>query len=82
MVHRALEIMGRCYQVEGSHRALFTRMFIMHSPPQYWEDEQEQSSNQTSKMFLAEDGKMLFPQYNINKKTALYQDRDDLIRFV
>lgn len=82
----ALELLGHTIQVEGTCRDLFFRIYdvfmIMYSPPQYWEDEQDQSRNCLLKMLMSDDGRMQYPQYNINKATSIYKDKDDLIRFV
>ncbi|CAL8122242.1 unnamed protein product [Orchesella dallaii] len=77
----ALKELGSAYRVTATSKSLFSRLFILYSPPKYWEVETDQASNQLLVILLNNMGQMEYPTYNINKTTLIYPNRDQLIRF-
>ncbi|ODM97977.1 Fanconi-associated nuclease 1 [Orchesella cincta] len=81
LLKAALNELGSAYRVTASSKSLFSRLFILYSPPKYWEVETDQASNQLLVILLNNMGQMEYPSYNTNRATLIYRNREELIRF-
>ncbi|KAK2107657.1 Fanconi-associated nuclease 1 [Saguinus oedipus] len=64
-------------------RAVFSRILLLFSLTDSMEDEDAAcgGQGQLSTVLLVNLGRMQFPSYTINRKTQIFQGRDDLIRY-
>ncbi|KAB1251162.1 Fanconi-associated nuclease 1, partial [Camelus dromedarius] len=80
---RAKDLAGRALRVCKGPRAVFSRVLLLFSPTDTVEDEDAACGGQgeLSTVLLVSLGRVEFPRYTINRKTRIFQDRDDLIRY-
>ncbi|EPY77849.1 fanconi-associated nuclease 1 isoform 3 [Camelus ferus] len=79
----AKDLAGRALRVCKGPRAVFSRVLLLFSPTDTVEDEDAACGGQgeLSTVLLVSLGRVEFPRYTINRKTRIFQDRDDLIRY-
>ncbi|CAG7829327.1 unnamed protein product [Allacma fusca] len=78
---KALEEVGATYKLTAESRELFQRIFILYSPPQYWEQATDKDTLQLLSILLTEIGKVEYPNYKIIKTQRIYNDRKELLQF-
>ncbi|XP_070333780.1 fanconi-associated nuclease 1 isoform X3 [Odocoileus virginianus] len=83
IVYRAKDVAGRSLRVSRGPRAVFSRALLLFSLSDMVEDEEAAcgGQGQLSTVLLVNLGRLEFPRYTINRKTPIFQDRDDLIRY-
>ncbi|NXM73758.1 FAN1 nuclease, partial [Serilophus lunatus] len=83
ILKRVKDLAGKCVRVCKGPRAVFSRILLLFSLPESVEDEEAGSGGQgqLSTVLMANMGRMVFPSYTVNRKTQVFQDRDDLIRY-
>lgn len=83
ILKRAKELAGRCVRVCRAPRAVFSRVLLLFSLTDSMEVEEAASGGQTqlSTVLMVNMGRMIFPTYAVNRKTKIFQDREDLIRY-
>ncbi|XP_072806761.1 fanconi-associated nuclease 1 isoform X1 [Vicugna pacos] len=83
ILKRAKDLVGRALRVCKGPRAVFSRVLLLFSPTDAVEDEDAACGGQgeLSTVLLVSLGRVEFPRYTINRKTRIFQDRDDLIRY-
>ncbi|XP_041274234.1 fanconi-associated nuclease 1 [Onychostruthus taczanowskii] len=83
ILKRVKELAGKCVRVCRGARAVFSRILLLFSLPESLEEEEAGSAGQglLSTVLRANMGHMVFPSYTVNRKTQVFQDREDLIRF-
>ncbi|XP_064245207.1 fanconi-associated nuclease 1 isoform X2 [Passer domesticus] len=83
ILKRVKELAGRCVRVCRGPRAVFSRILLLFSLPESLEEEEAGSAGQglLSTVLRANMGQMVFPSYTVNRKTQVFQDREDLIRY-
>ncbi|KAM3663596.1 fanconi-associated nuclease 1 isoform 3-T5 [Ammospiza maritima maritima] len=83
ILKRVKELAGRCVRVCREARAVFSRMLLLFALPESLEEEEAGSAGQglLSTVLRANMGHMVFPSYTVNRKTQVFQDREDLIRY-
>lgn len=81
LIKHALAELGSAYRVTEAQKVAFGRLFLLYSPPQYWEVENDQAANQLLIVLLSQMGQMSYPEYVIDKQTKVWKEREDLLRF-
>ncbi|NXK50190.1 FAN1 nuclease, partial [Chauna torquata] len=83
ILKRAKDLAGRSVRVCKGPRAVFSRILLLFSLSESMEDEEAGSAGQSqlSTVLMVNMGRMVFPSYTVNRKTQIFQDREDLIRY-
>lgn len=83
ILKRAKDLAGRSVRVCKGPRAVFSRILLLFSLSESIEDEEAGSAGQSqlSTVLMVNMGRMVFPSYTVNRKTQIFQDREDLIRY-
>lgn len=83
ILKRAKGLAGQSLRVCKGPRAVFSRILLLFSLADSMEDEEGACGGQSqlSTVLLVNLGRMEFPSYTINRKTQIFQDREDLIRY-
>nr|XP_035159519.2 fanconi-associated nuclease 1 isoform X8 [Callithrix jacchus] len=83
ILKRAKALAGQSVRICKGPRAVFSRILLLFSLTDSTEDEDAAcgGQGQLSTVLLVNLGRMEFPSYTINRKTQIFQDRDDLIRY-
>ncbi|XP_005381720.1 PREDICTED: fanconi-associated nuclease 1 [Chinchilla lanigera] len=83
ILKRAKGLAGQSLRVCKGPRAVFSRILLLFSLTDSVEDEEGAcgGQGQLSTVLLVTLGRMGFPSYTINRKTQIFQDREDLIRY-
>ncbi|NXE87028.1 FAN1 nuclease, partial [Menura novaehollandiae] len=80
ILKRVKDMAGKCVRVCKGPRAVFSRILLLFSLPESLEEE-EAGQGLLSTVLRANMGQMVFPSYTVNRKTQVFQDREDLIRY-
>lgn len=80
--YRVKDLAGKSVRVCKGPRAVFSRILLLFSLSESMEDEEAASAGQgqLSTVLMVNMGRMVFPSYTVNRKTQVFQDREDLIR--
>lgn len=83
ILNRAKGLAGPCLRVCKGPRAVFSRILLLFSLADSAEDEEAAcgGQGQLSTVLLVNLGRLEFPSYTVNRKTQVFQDREDLIRY-
>ncbi|KAM6202427.1 fanconi-associated nuclease 1 [Rhynchocyon petersi] len=83
ILKRAKHLAGQCVRVCKGPRAVFSRILLLFSLTDSVEDEEAAcgGQGQLSTVLLVNLGRMEFPSYTINRKTQIFQNREDLIKY-
>ncbi|NXC39776.1 FAN1 nuclease, partial [Penelope pileata] len=83
ILKRAKDLAGRLVRVCKGPRAVFSRILLLFSLSESIEDEEAGSAGQSQlcTVLMVNMGRMVFPSYTVNRKTQVFQDREDLIRY-
>ncbi|XP_057576316.1 fanconi-associated nuclease 1 isoform X2 [Hippopotamus amphibius kiboko] len=83
ILKRAKDLAGQSLRVCRGPRAVFSRVLLLFSLTDSVEDEEAAcgGQGQLSTVLLVNLGRMEFPRYTVNRKTQIFQDREDLIRY-
>ncbi|KAF4792822.1 Fanconi-associated nuclease 1 [Turdus rufiventris] len=83
ILKRVKNLAGKCVRVCRDVRSVFSRVLLLFSLPESLEEEEAGSAGQglLSTVLRANMGHMVFPSYTVNRKTQVFQDREDLIRY-
>ncbi|KFU87214.1 Fanconi-associated nuclease 1, partial [Chaetura pelagica] len=83
ILKRVKDMAGKSVRVCKGPRALFSRILLLFSLPEAMEDEEAGSAGQgqLSTVLMVNMGRLVFPSYTVNRKTQVFQDREDLIRY-
>ncbi|NXO47374.1 FAN1 nuclease, partial [Aramus guarauna] len=83
ILKRVKELAGKSVRVCKGPRAVFSRILLLFSLSESMEDEEAGSAGQgqLSTVLMVNMGRMIFPSYTVNRKTQVFQDREDLIRY-
>lgn len=83
ILKRAKDLAGPSLRVCTGPRAVFSRILLLFSLTDSVEDEEAAcgGQGQLSTVLLVNLGRLEFPSYTINRKTRIFQDREDLIRY-
>ncbi|KFW65399.1 Fanconi-associated nuclease 1, partial [Pygoscelis adeliae] len=80
---RVKDLAGKSVRICKGPRAVFSRILLLFSLSESMEDEEAGSAGQgqLSTLLMVNMGRMVFPSYTVNRKTRVFQDREDLIRY-
>ncbi|KAM5291669.1 fanconi-associated nuclease 1 [Ctenodactylus gundi] len=83
ILKRAKDLAGQSVRICKGPRAVFSRILLLFSLTDSIEDEEAAcgGQGQLSTVLLVNLGRMEFPSYTISRKTQIFQDREDLIRY-
>ncbi|NXU31875.1 FAN1 nuclease, partial [Thalassarche chlororhynchos] len=83
ILKRVKDLAGKSVRVCKGPRAVFSRILLLFSLSESMEDEEAGSAGQgqLSTVLMVNLGRMVFPTYTVNRKTQVFQDREDLIRY-
>ncbi|XP_006167344.1 fanconi-associated nuclease 1, partial [Tupaia chinensis] len=83
ILKRAKDLAGPSLRVCPGPRAVFARLLLLFSPTDLAEDDEAASTGQAqlSTVLLVSLGRVKFPDYTVNRKTRIFHDRQDLIRY-
>ncbi|NXR06041.1 FAN1 nuclease, partial [Semnornis frantzii] len=83
ILKRVKDLAGKSVRVCKGPRAVFSRILLLFSLSESMEDEETGSAGQgqLSTVLMVNMGRIVFPSYTVNRKTQVFQDRDDLIRY-
>ncbi|XP_057612559.1 fanconi-associated nuclease 1 isoform X2 [Chionomys nivalis] len=83
ILKRAKDLAGRSLRVCKGPRAVFSRILLLFSLADSVEDEDAAcgGQGQLSTVLLVNLGRMEFPRYTVSRKTQIFRDREDLIRY-
>ncbi|NXN19953.1 FAN1 nuclease, partial [Indicator maculatus] len=83
ILKRVKDLAGKSVRVSKGPRAVFSRILLLFSLAESMEDEEAGSAGQgqLSTVLMVNMGRIVFPSYTVNRKTQVFQDREDLIRY-
>ncbi|NXT74031.1 FAN1 nuclease, partial [Zapornia atra] len=83
ILKRVKELAGKCVRVCKGPRAVFSRVLLLFSLSESVEDDEAGSAGQGQlfTVLMVNMGRMVFPSYTVNRRTQVFQDREDLIRY-
>lgn len=83
ILKRAKDLAGRSVRICKSPRAVFSRILLLFSLSESVEDEEAGSAGQGQlfTVLMVNTGRVVFPSYTVHRKTQVFQDREDLIRY-
>ncbi|NXN93402.1 FAN1 nuclease, partial [Rhinopomastus cyanomelas] len=83
ILKRVKNLAGKCVRVCKGPRAVFSRVLLLFSLSESIEGEEAGSAGQSllSTVLVVNMGHVVFPSYAVNRKTQVFQDREDLIRY-
>ncbi|KAL1774652.1 fanconi-associated nuclease 1 [Sigmodon hispidus] len=83
ILKRAKDLAGPSLRICKGPRAVFSRILLLFSLTDSMEEEEAAcgGQGQLSTVLLVNLGRMEFPQYTISRKTQIFRDREDLIRY-
>lgn len=83
ILKRAKDLAGQSLRVCKGPRAVFSRILLLFSLTDSMEDEEAAcgGQGQLSTVLLVNLGRMEFPRYTVSRKTQIFRDREDLIRY-
>ncbi|XP_034391995.1 fanconi-associated nuclease 1 [Cyclopterus lumpus] len=83
ILKRAKQLSSSCVRLRRGPRAVFSRILLLFSLTDTL-DEEETAAGGQSQLFtilLVNSGRLAFPDYTVQRKAKVFQDRDDLIRY-
>ncbi|KAM4661582.1 fanconi-associated nuclease 1 [Amazona ochrocephala] len=83
ILKRVKDLAGKSIRVCKGPRDVFSRILLLFSLSESMEDEEAGSAGQGQlfTVLMVNMGRMVFPSYTVNRKTRVFQDREDLIRY-
>ncbi|XP_036591403.1 fanconi-associated nuclease 1 [Trichosurus vulpecula] len=83
ILKRAKDLVGQSVRICKGPRAVFSRILLLFSLTDSVEEEDAACGGQGQlfTVLMVNLGRMTFPSYTINRKTPLFQDKEDLIRY-
>ncbi|XP_068169304.1 fanconi-associated nuclease 1 isoform X2 [Antennarius striatus] len=83
ILKRAKQLAGSCVRLRRGPRAIFSRILLLFSLTDTM-DEEEMAAGGQGQLFtilLVNSGRLAFPDYTVQRKVKVFQDREDLIRY-
>ncbi|XP_026537789.1 fanconi-associated nuclease 1 [Notechis scutatus] len=83
ILKRAKILAGKCIKVCRGPRGVFSHVLLLFSltDPVEEEDAGSGGQRQLSTVLMVNMGRTVFPTYTVNRKTPIFQDRDDFLRY-
>ncbi|GAB6032399.1 Fanconi-associated nuclease 1 [Chamberlinius hualienensis] len=83
LLKRTKKILGRCFRVTDKPRSIFRRLMMLYSLSDTHLDS-KQNENQPAQLINlmhVNMGKLAFPSYEIQRRSVIFRNRSDLIRY-
>ncbi|XP_063053132.1 fanconi-associated nuclease 1 [Engraulis encrasicolus] len=83
ILKRAKQLLGHCVRVAACGRAVFSRLLLLFSLTDTLDDESAGAGGQGQlyTILLVNSGRLVFPEYTIQRQAPVFRHRDDLIRY-
>ncbi|GFS85068.1 hypothetical protein TNCV_4222571 [Trichonephila clavipes] len=84
MLKKVRQTIGPCYRISLIPKRVFTRVLMLFSLPTMSDDDEEAAGGQQQQLITllqVNKGELVFPNYKRTKKTVIFFDRDELIRY-
>jgi len=80
VVKRGRSLVGSCYKLHPESRSVLNRVLCLWGVSKWWgEREDDRPPNSLTTLLLANQGKLVFPQYSILRERQIFRGREDLI---
>ncbi|KAK9516545.1 hypothetical protein VZT92_024467 [Zoarces viviparus] len=83
ILKRAKQLASSCVRLCRGPRAVFSRILLLFSLTDTMEEEEMAAGGQSQlfTILLVNSGRLAFPDYAVQRRAKVFQDRDDLIRY-
>uniref|UniRef100_A0A667WKV5 Fanconi-associated nuclease n=1 Tax=Myripristis murdjan TaxID=586833 RepID=A0A667WKV5_9TELE len=83
ILKRARQLAGSCVRLCRGPRAVFSRILLLFSLTDTMDEEEMAAGGQGQlyTILLVNSGRLAFPDYTVQRKAKLFQDREELIRY-
>ncbi|XP_062276690.1 fanconi-associated nuclease 1 [Scomber scombrus] len=83
ILKRAKQLAGSCVRLCRGPRAVFSRILLLFSLTDTMDEEETAGGgqNQLFTILLVNSGRLAFPDYTVQRRAKVFQDREDLIRY-
>ncbi|GFR33506.1 hypothetical protein TNCT_126071 [Trichonephila clavata] len=84
MLKKVRQTIGPCYRISLIPKRVFTRVLMLFSLPTMSDDDEEAAGGQQQQLITllqVNKGELVFPNYKRTKKTVIFFDRNELIRY-
>ncbi|GFT37748.1 hypothetical protein NPIL_467591 [Nephila pilipes] len=84
MLKKVRQTVGPCYRISLIPKRVFTRVLMLFSLPTMSDDDEEAAGGQQQQLITllqVNKGELVFPDYKRTKKTVIFYNRDELIRY-
>ncbi|XP_067091145.1 fanconi-associated nuclease 1 [Osmerus mordax] len=81
ILKKAKQLAGSCVRLHRGPRAVFSRVLLLFSLTDAMEEEDMAAGGQLYTILLVNSGRLAFPEYTVLRRTKLFRDREDLIRY-
>ncbi|NXP14473.1 FAN1 nuclease, partial [Thinocorus orbignyianus] len=81
ILKRVKDLAGKSVRICKGPRAVFSRILLLFSLSVEDEEAGSAGQGQLFTVLMVNMGRMVFPSYTVNRKTQVFQDREDLIRY-
>ncbi|GLD58850.1 fanconi-associated nuclease 1 [Lates japonicus] len=83
ILKRAKQLAGSCVRLCRGPRAVFSRILLLFSLTDTMDEEEMAAGgqNQLFTILLVNSGRLAFPDYTVQRRAKVFQDREDLIRY-
>jgi len=80
VLKRGRSLVGACYRLHPTSRSVLNRVLCLWGVSQWWgERENDRPPSSLTTLLLANQGKLLFPQYFIIREKKIFRNREDLL---
>jgi len=82
LLKRALSFVGSCLRLEPESRSVMVRVLCLWGIARWWEDrEGDRPPSTLTALLLANQGRITYPEYFIQRKTKVLRNREDVLLF-
>uniref|UniRef100_A0A672ITV5 Fanconi-associated nuclease n=1 Tax=Salarias fasciatus TaxID=181472 RepID=A0A672ITV5_SALFA len=83
ILKRAKQLAGSCVRLCRGPRAVFSRVLLLFSLTDTMDEEETAAGGQSQlyTILLVNSGRLAFPDFTVQRRAKLFQDREDLIRY-
>ncbi|XP_029991545.1 fanconi-associated nuclease 1 [Sphaeramia orbicularis] len=83
ILKRSKQLAGSCVRLNRGPRAVFSRILLLFSLTDSMDEEDMAAGGQSQlyTILLVNSGRLAFPDYTVQRRTRVFQDREDLINY-
>jgi len=82
LIKKAKTLINECYKINQDVRSTLMRVLCLWGLNTWWESKEDGGTPSTlTSILLTNQGKLVYPDYKINRVAKIFRDRDDLIAF-